>query len=321
MKDLIRKLLKEENFNEVWGCDLFTNPNDKEFCSASSTKLQDRKYKNIIFAILEKLKEDLKSEAYSDLRNKIKTYTKEDKFFKKNIEQVQTLIDKVGSSCPDSVENIKKKANNESNKTLFVYEEKVEDEIEHKYSLLNKLNTNYTALAYILTKFREKQSHEYKSTEGFDTIYNDFFVKKREKIGETEFYNLILNYFRKKLEKTEFETIQAVHNTIKQTTTIGQKTEKDFEELLKIANANYIIFSGDFSWVDMMGVDLIWEANGKWFPVQIKTNQNTCYGNKIFCKNFCVGKNLGDYRNWDGTWVVKEYDGESFVKEKKLPLE
>jgi hypothetical protein len=65
---------------------------------------------------------------------------------------------------------------------------------------------------------------------------------------------------------------------------------------------NVINFSGDFSWVDFLGVDMLVNSrdSGGWVPVQIKTSIEKCVPNKKFCNNVCIGKKYGK-------WEVRKY--------------
>ena len=62
------------------------------------------------------------------------------------------------------------------------------------YDIINKFNTNYTAISYLLTKIIELRTGD-ESTK-FNEVFNKYFIEKSEK-GESEFYKDLLNYLER----------------------------------------------------------------------------------------------------------------------------
>ena len=52
-------------------------------------------------------------------------------------------------------------------------------------------------------------------------------------------------------------------------------------------------FTGNYSFIDMMGIDVAIKKDGKWIPIQIKSNPKYCVGLKNVdgCENWCVSLN------------------------------
>lgn len=320
MKDLIKKILKEEIISngtlrvlsettmllleqeeKNWGCDLFDNNSEqKDWCRCSMARITNRPYSDIIKNEINNISNFMKGQ--KDLSERIKFYSEEDSFFSNNISNLNELQKLLSYNCKkkteETIQNFKKDL---AKKFLFV--DKEEDKIT--YSLLNKLNTNYSALSYILTNFRDRAQMKDKS---FDDIFNTYFkpiTKYRndvEETSESKFSNLLINFFSKKTESNEI--IDNVLKTIRGTDDIGKKTEMEAHKFLveNYGQDNVKDFSGDYSWVDFLGVDIVVNSkkSGGWIPVQIKTSIEKCVPNKKFCKNVCIGK----YR---GKWEVREY--------------
>lgn len=296
-----RQILILESDTNNWGCDLFDNNSEqKDWCRCSMGRITKNNYKTIIQNEIDRVSDFMKGEA--DLSERIKFYSEEDPFFSNNISNLNELQKLLSPNCAEktkkTIENFKKDL---AKKFLFV--DKEEDKIT--YSLLNKLNTNYSALSYILTNFRDRAQMKNKS---FDDIFDAYFkpvTKYRndaEETSESEFTNLLINFFSKKPEFNEI--IDNALKTIRGTDDIGKRTEMEAHDFLvkNFGQDNVKDFSGDYSWVDFLGVDMVVnsEKSGGWIPVQIKTSIEKCVPNKNFCKNVCIGK----YR---GEWEVRQY--------------
>lgn len=285
-----------ESDGESWGCNLFPeNSEQKDWCKCTMGRIKS-KY-GLIQSEINKIADFLKSQ--TDLSGTIKFYKEDDPFFSDNINNLNELA-KILSSCnktKDTIDNFKKDI---AKKFLFV--NKQEDKFT--YSLLNRLNTNYSALAYILTDFRNRKVLKDSS---FDDIFNSYFGTPKDSMSESYFFNLIVNYLSSKEsfahEKSK-EIVDNILKTIKGTDDIGKKTEIEaYKYLVKTFGENNVKdFSGDYSWVDFLGVDMLVYDEKGWVPVQIKTNPNECKSNTRFCRNICIGKK----NNYD--WDVKPYN-------------
>jgi|LauGreDrversion4_2_1035121.scaffolds.fasta_scaffold274503_2 hypothetical protein len=317
MRDLIRKLLREQIVNDRWGCDLFLNQNDFEFCKTAVSRLKQKnsKERGQVFNILEMLKNDI-FESYQDLSGKIKSYSENDEFFSRNDEQVEKLIDTVGKSCKSSIPYIKEFKEKQSSKSLFVRDKEIDGIVEKEYDEINKLNSNYTALAYLLTKYRENKSEEYKANFGFDLIFKDYFIGNENSFDASPFYIFVRKHLEGTLDETEKDILDNIYKTIQKTTSFGDKAELEYQDFLSGIQVEFESFIGNFSWVDMMGVDLIFkfrkDPKDRWYPMQIKSKLENCHGNYRFCLNFCVGKEE------NGDWYINEYDGDDFKESTKV---
>lgn len=297
-----QQTLMLESNNDNWGCNLFDdNSEEKDWCKCTMGRIK-HKY-DVVQKELDKIADFLKSQ--TDLSHTIKFYKENDPFFSDNINNLNEL-EELLSSCDKTKKTIDDFKKDIAKKFLFVNKE----EDKFTYSLLNKLNTNYSALAYLLTNFRGRKKMK---NESFDDIFNLYFTpiqkynNDRGEFSESYFFNLIVNYLSSKDSLSHQKSKEIVDNvlkTIKGTDDIGKKTETDAYNYLvsKFGENNVKDFSGDYSWVDFLGVDMVVNGSNGWVPVQIKTNPTQCKSNKKFCRNICIGKKNNN------EWDIKKYD-------------
>ena len=265
-----------ESNGESWGCNLFPeNTEQKDWCKCTMGRIKT-KYA-LIQSEINKIADFLKSQ--TDLSNTIKFYKEDDPFFSDNLNNLNELANLL-SSCGKTNKTINEFKKDVAKKFLFVNKE----EDKFTYSLLNRLNTNYSALAYILTDFRNRKNFKNSS---FDDIFNSYFGTPKDSMSQSYFFNLIVNYLSSKEsfahEKSK-EIVDNILKTIKGTDDIGKKTEMEaYKYLVKTFGKNNVKdFSGDYSWVDFLGVDMLVYDEKGWVPVQIKTNPNECKSNTRF---------------------------------------
>jgi hypothetical protein len=264
------------NFNSNdRGCNLISNKEYKEWCKKAEIKLSGYTtgYRNRVIKEVEGFKPFIKQHNIEKFKEYIKEFNEKDSFFKENLVNVNILKENL-SYCEEASESIDKfiKTNIEPN-FLFVYS----GNTEKIYDIINKFNTNYTAIAYLLTKVAELRNRDTK----FEKVFNDYFIEKNEK-GESEFYKVLLNYLERNGPDINKKFDGVIH-TIKKTSEIGLWVENKFKKFLISKNIEYKVFAGDFSFVDLMGVDLMIKNRGVWIPVQVKADVSHCKNNDKFC--------------------------------------
>ena len=285
-----------------WGCNRFPDfSQEKDFCQLASRKI---KYK---VKDIKRLLHDVAFIVMMDVNNqkitnKIKFVKEEDEYFSENFENFKILEEKLKNQC-------------ELNKETF---EDFKFKISSKFVILKELNekfvwdemsmleTNYSALAYVLTRFREKDD----SRNSFESSFQRYFLGRHmqdlpdSQQDLTVFQKLVLNYLSESLDEFDNEIIEGVVDTIKGTYGVGKRSEIDAYNELKKNFSKIIKFSGDFSFADSLGVDfLIFDEGMGWVPVQVKTSFVNCYRNTKFCDSVCMGKEKGK-------WVTKLYEQE-----------
>lgn len=290
-------LMLESNY-EAWGCYLFDAKSEKrEWCENAQSKIQYKKSK--VQKQIDKVGKHLKEDSELPYNEKVKYYTSGDTFFHENLANLnlsEKLILPTCDKAKDTFDNFK---SNLAKKFLFVDNQND----KYTYNQLTKLNTNYTALAYLLTDFRSRKALV---GESFDQIFTKYFETPSNSLNESPFFNLIIEYFSGREEAVNI--MNGVLKTIKGTGDIGTESELSALTILSehFGEENIIVFSGDFSWPDFLGIDMLiheQDLGWGWVPVQVKTKISSCYGNKKFCKNICIGK-----KDKTENWEIKIYN-------------
>ena len=140
MRDLIKKILNESKKTLV-GCDFFeTNTNDYRWCKFAENKLMKNTRK------VTKALEDYKKEYLSTYETGVRAvkYDKGIDFFSERRDMVIDALGKFKLSCP-KLRSYIIEAMTKFTERFVIWDEK------QQYDLLNKLNTNYSAAAYMIT--------------------------------------------------------------------------------------------------------------------------------------------------------------------------
>jgi hypothetical protein len=299
----ILQILKEHpaQVKNLVGCDFFESQTyDYKWCKFAENKLQ-RNTKKVSDAMSNYVKEFLSS--YKSGIRAVK-YDKSLPFFSERRDMVVDSLEKFQQSCPKLRKHIIDQMIKFTDKYVIWNE-------ENQYDLLNKLNTNYTAVAFLLTS---ELPENYKTAESFEDAIKYFFETKNDD-GVTPFET-----FMGRIGTENKEIIRdRIYQTIKQKTKEGNIIEDKFYEYMsnQIGGGNIIVYSGDYSFMDMIGIDMIVkDPNGVWIPVQVKKWVSGCddktisYARKSMCENWCVS-NESKYFN------IKVYNGERLEKSKK----
>jgi len=314
MRDLIRKLLKEQEFTKVrnnpnlFGCYLF-NGDERKFCLSAMKKIEENKT-NIKHQFREILGLGL---TYDKIKNKLIKYEKTNPFFLNSKKSFFDFMKKVSGTCDIAKVSIENEIRKFNDKIVVTFLENQ----NQTYHPINRLDTNVISLSYLLTIFRRK----YPEIKSLNELYDKYFNITEKELDEGKFsvfFNQVFNYLGndKTMDESLKDSFEEVLYTIKKTREMGSKSEEEgFKYLKKKFPLNEVIpYAGDFNFVDMMGVDgvMFSKKSEQWIPVQIKSNIGDCYGNRKFCKNICIGKNE------NGDWVEQYYDGG--VKINPIPL-
>lgn len=296
-------LTEQKNPKKVMvGCDYFPqHTNDYRWCKFAENKLM-RNTRKVKQAMDEYIKNHLST--YTTGIRAVK-YDKEHEFFSERREMVIDALQKFNTSCPKLKKYIIERM------VKFTEQYVIWNE-EQQYDLLNKLNTNYTAAAYMMTS--ELPEH-YKSNVSFENALEYFFNKVDEKSGSTPF-----EMFMGRIEQENKKEIRdRINQTIAQKTREGSIIEDKFYEYIseQLGSENVVMYSGDYSFMDMIGIDmLVKNPEGVWVPVQVKKYVGGCddttikYARQHMCENWCVS-NEAKYFN------IRVYDGERMAKSKK----
>jgi hypothetical protein len=172
---------------------------------------------------------------------------------------------------------------------------------DNKYSLLNRLDTHWSAKAYLLTKIILDELQGYENEENIEKI--DLNNISDEKIREIIKYVIdndnideVSEYLFDLLnENKEFR--EYFMGSLKYSRDVGNKVEQDVFNSLreKYGKRNVIEFSGDFGFVDYFGIDGIVIKDEVAHPIQISTSIKS--NPKIFKYASERCRPLGFYKN------------------------
>lgn len=189
-------------------------------------------------------------------------------FFEYRMFEIDKFLELIDQDiCPTLYADILKKKEEYSEKgikgLLWVSPEDTEEykKGEKVYSHMNRLNTNYSGLAIILTRYVIENNLE-------DMDVSDIIDSFREN-GDEFMSNMIFNHLDQRISSTRKSVLYTI-----------SKTRKDgnvVEDKLKIyldGKVDYLGTEDDFSFIDMLGIDLIAKfpkIGDYYIPVQVKS--------------------------------------------------
>jgi hypothetical protein len=353
MRDLIRRVLSEhvktnkvltEMADKLDWCKGFPKYKPEyRFCTAAEdyikNELEDspsegrKKRGKKVFVDFEKGVEKfyLSSAGNEIISKKILHINQNSEIYKIGREELLDASKKLSSNCTNFNTVVAKKLNEFKNKIKLYF---VENE---KYSLDNRLPTNYSALAVLFTKFFEKKgafdgvtldnqnsnninwddvsknwiTHLFHSSKKFDDIRPE--NEKRNILTSLDFQELARIYFinnDKVFNSQEIRT--AVNDVLVGVRGKGFESEDLFENLYLTDKKEYIRYAKDYGFVDMFtGIDFIYKGtNELWIPVQVKTRatEPTYLISTLGCKSYVISDKKG-----------KGFENQSLPKKTTLP--
>lgn len=220
--------------------------------------------------------------------------------FEKRLSQLnefKNLLEK-HNSCPEIIKEVKKDINNLPEKKLKMV---VTD--DGYYSLLNRLDTHYTAKGYLLTKII---AAEYPNHNMLMNISNEKLREILNYILQDKFVPNVSESLKKLLENDE-EFKNYLFNALKESKKTGDQTEVFIANFLqkKYGNDNVILFSGDYGFVDYFGVDgVLIDKDGEAHPIQMSSEPKKNPKLFKFTSNSC--KPLGFYRKGSSIMMYRK---------------
>ena len=190
---------------------------------------------------------------------------------------------------------------------------------EGDYSLTNRLDTNYSAIAVLFTEFFSKKGafdgvnfninidwgkiarnwieHSFDpSTPFMDIRPEDEQDDKSAALSSLEFQELAKIYFSNNIVFGSREIRRAVDEVLKDVRKRGFDSENLFESKYLNGKKEYIKYAKDFGFVDrFLGVDFIYKGNNFWIPVQVKSSpQDATYLiSSLGCKTYVIAEKTG----------------------------
>ena len=283
------------------GCKNFPQGSfDYLWCKSAESYLNNWKIKSKVTEIWKSYLKNYAKDFISGL--KAVKYSKELSFFTSRSQDVKIAMSIFKNQC-ESLYNYMYAQMTGFSESYVVIEDEPSTEEKIKYHPINRLNTNYTGMAFIMTTYLDDYQKKRPIPKAFD-----YFINFDEKKGNTPFEKVLDSIF---LNKNSEESKRLI-NTLEGTWTSGSEVENEF--LRYIWSKNKIqskVYAGEYSFMDMMGMDMIIiSPNGKWVPVQVKKNvidcQKTYKYQDNMCENWCVSS-VGS------SWDIKVYDGSSKI--------
>jgi hypothetical protein len=334
MKDLIKKALSEivkektiitERYKSPLqtNCEeAFENLNTVKFCLAATDVFKQNKKKEQEI-VRNKLKEYFIANEENISNINLEILKKESKLSVEGFKEFKWVSDNGQRICQTIREKMKNTYNELLEGKYVLFTDKNGD-----YHLLNRLDTNYSALAIMFTNFLDKEN-----------VIN--VLEARGVRYQTQWLNIVnhlINYYlfpgsytlesfgnngilmALDIEKYSLndifeneilrETPEIKNKTIEALTKVremGFATEKEFLKLLDEYGIEYKNFAKDYGFVDrFLGIDLFVKVHDFWMPAQIKTSKQE--------------KTLIDTLGCRGTLNVYKQDGEFFVNYNEFEL-
>jgi hypothetical protein len=294
MKDSIRSVIKkyitEEKVNWI-----------KEHCNNSFSEKSERMFCYTATKVIKgdySLQQDLNKylkkfiEIYRDtiINLKMETLTQESQTAVDGLEELRWVHTHGKNLCPNIKSNIIEIYNNLM-KGVYVF---YADPTTKEYHPINRLDTNYSALAVMITEYyRDLGVIEDLQTKGvryekewekpveylvkfviYPYIYNpknsDIDVLKKLNIDQKPLdyiYEKLLNNLDSNISEKTYQVLSNVREA-------GFKTERKFIRQLEKYGITYKNFGKDYGFVDrFLGIDLFVKLNDGWYPTQVKSSK------------------------------------------------
>lgn len=294
-----KTLLSEQRKpKEIEGCSVFTNMNDREFCKAVENEISENlsEYSPLMENLLKKYFSS--NEKISEIQ--MEQLNDESQIVIDGFDKIEEVVDLISVNCPEA----RKVATKLKNDWLSKYNIYFKD-AQGRYHLLNRLDTNYTAMAVLITFFYEDLIEQVRIWTNKKTTPSKLFVKdwishffdskvplidprkdwrsditkSQEELKKTPnpvtIFNKVLSPRGFEIEESQYQ--RDFMKALEQVRNKGFKTEDLFEKMLEKNNIVYKRYGYDYSFVDMiLGIDFLIQETKRgsdyWVPVQVKSS-------------------------------------------------
>jgi hypothetical protein len=244
--------------------------NDKsKFCESVESVLKGRK-KSIFNKSQEFFNKVIKDSGYFD----VVTLEPGNRLYDERLSELIKFKDILEQykSCPEIVNAVKKDIEILPKKGL-----KMNIDENNDYSIINRLNSHYTAQAYLLTKMIIDSLEN----EGFDTTRlinpsNEDVIKMIDHVLLENYVVEVSENLSELLRNNEHFRKDLI-GTLERSRELGNSVENEVFSKLRstYGDENVFEFSDDFGFVDHFGVDGVVIINGVLHPIQISTSMKT----------------------------------------------
>jgi hypothetical protein len=293
MREIIKSIIKEytqekrvdwikEHCNSA-----FDEDYNRNFCYAATKVIKDdyrlqEKFSNLINRFVDKYKDEINT-------IKWETLTSEHEIAKIGLKELEWVMKNGKQLCPEIGQNIRKILTDLNNGVYVFYVDKNTGE----YHLLNRLDTNYSALAVMITEYFRTYDAIYamnlriKSPKGWEEpvkhLINHIINPTMSKMSpfnddifkDINFDEKPLKYiFNNLIENLESKISEKTYRVLKNVREVGFETERKFIKELEKHGIEYENFGRDYGLVDRkLGIDLFVKLNDGWYPVQVKSSE------------------------------------------------
>lgn len=279
LKTILSEASGFTNFREE-ACKSFTDPSSNQYCKGvydylnTLDRLDNKEKWESFFRKLRDAQNKVAQEKEGEYKVVYKDIREYEAIYRQKIRDLQKLINRVSPECDELKRAAAQREINlrERGRKLLLYKKETEDGETINYSLLNRLNTNPSALSILMTEY---------------AIHNEP-GKSPEEIVELFFsnppnFNEIVSFLRDVLIKPG-HIRKKIINSIELTKKKGDDNEDEFFNHLDSEGEKYISFRDDFGEVDMLGIDGLIFKDGQYFPLQIKSSETAAKKNLAIWK-------------------------------------
>jgi hypothetical protein len=296
-------LSEQSKSKEIEGCGVFNDINKKEFCKSAEKEISANlsEYSPQMEKLLKKYFNS--DDRITDVQ--MEQLNSESEIVIQGFEKIEEVVKLISRNCPQA----KQVAEKLKNQWLSKYNIYFKDS-NGQYHLLNRLDTNYTAMAVLITIFYEDLISQVREWTSRKTTPSSFFVKDwidhffnskvplidprkgweneitrtQKPLSETPNPVFIFNkvFKPKDFKVQESDYHRDFMKALQQVRDKGFKTEDLFEKKLNEKNIVNKRYGYDYSFVDMiLGIDFLIQQTRRgadyWVPVQVKSSFRELY--------------------------------------------
>ena len=290
IKSVLRKYITEQKVNWIKEhCNnSFSEKSERMFCYAATKAIKDD------YSLQEDLNKSLKKfiEINRDTINNLRmeTLTQESQTAIDGLNELKWVNTHGKELCPNIKFNILKIYNNLMNGIYVFYA----DPTTGEYHPINRLDTNYSALAVMITEYyrdlgviEDLQTKGVRYEKGWEkpvehlvkfVIYPSVFHPNNSNIDVLKKINVDqkpLKYIYEKLLKNlDSKISKKTYQVLSNVREAGFETERNFISQLEKYGITYKNFGKDYGFVDrFLGIDLFIKLNDGWYPTQVKSTE------------------------------------------------
>jgi hypothetical protein len=250
----------------------------------------------------------------NELEIKIENITEEHPIMKEGIEEVKAIDSLISDNCSKVMTVFERQVANLKDKVQLYFTE------NDKYSITNRLDTNYSAIAVLFTKFFQNKGALDSVEGGVDTLNWDLIANnwinhafnpsikfidirnESDKLDRTQvlsdlgFNELCRIYFKNVVVFNSNDIRASVNHVLKDVRERGFSSENAFEKNYLQNKRDFMRLAKDYGFADRyLGIDFIYKGKDYWVPVQVKSSpqEATYLISSLGCKTYVIAEKTG----------------------------